>query len=47
MSKHNQYYVELNKQHEEPSAWVFWLAAAFTLAAVYIVILLSTLWSAA
>jgi hypothetical protein len=43
MSKHNQYYVELNKHHDEPAAWVFWLAAAFTLAAVYIVILLSVL----
>lgn len=43
MTKHNQTYLELNKQHEEPSTWVIWAGAALTLAGVYIVILLSVL----
>lgn len=41
-SQHNQHYVELNKT-KEPSGWVIWAGAALTLAAVYIVILLSVL----
>ena len=43
MTKHNQHYIELNKQYEEPSAWVIWAGAALALAGVYIVILLSVL----
>ena len=30
-----------------PAAWVIWAGAALTLAGVYVVILLSTLWGAA
>jgi hypothetical protein len=43
MSKHTQHYTDLN-QNKEPSGWVIWAGAALTLAAVYIVIILSTLW---
>ena len=42
MSKHDQHYLELN-QDKEPSGLMIWLGAALTLAAVYIVILLSVL----
>jgi len=43
MSKHDQHYLELN-QDKEPSGLMIWLGAAVTLAAVYIVIIISTLW---
>ena len=47
MTKHNQTYLELNPEPSEPSAWVIWLGAALTLAGVYLVIILSSLWGAA
>jgi hypothetical protein len=43
MNKHTQHYTDLN-QDKEPSGLMIWLGAALTLAAVYIVIILSTLW---
>lgn len=47
MSKHNLNYIDLypTPVEREPAAWVIWLGAALALAGVYIVIILSTLWS--
>jgi hypothetical protein len=46
---HNLNYVELYPEpvKPEPTGWVIWLGAALTLAGIYLVIILSTLWSAA
>ena len=44
--KHLLRYVDLNPQPidtKEPSPWLIWFGAAFALAAVYVIILLSVL----
>jgi len=48
-SKHNLNYVNLYPApvEPEPAGWLIWLGAALTLAGVYLVIILSTLWGAA
>jgi len=47
--KHNLNYIDLYPApvEREPATWVIWLGAALTLAGVYLVIILSTLWGAA
>ena len=47
MKKHTLTYIDLypTPVEREPAAWVIWAGAALALAGVYIVIILSTLWS--
>ena len=47
MKKHTLTYIDMYPPavDKEPANWVIWAGAALALAGVYIVIILSTLWS--